>query len=394
MEPQPRLGIAHLSHLAYRGENLQNLQMSCLNAMFRDDNASAALMDLSVIAQIQGNRDMGLEWQDKALASHRAFSVNRRADDQPRVLVFAEAIDMGGNTPIEFLLMNSGFEVITFYPTDETQPADVPDHDVAFCAARADRLSAPAFSTLVRRLTADSGKPVLNLPETLIQPERDVLQHLFADTPGLRTARTARYERAELDRSLSNATDLGDNVGPYPVIIRPLGSHAGVGLVKLSTSDDLATYLAQREEDAFFVSEFINYAAPDDGLFRKQRVVFVDGAPFPAHLAIADRWDLWYMNAGMDKSVAKRAEEETFMEDFAAFHDRHATALKVVNDSFALDYFGIDCAEDRDGNLVVFEVDNALIVHNMEPEAVYPYKGKHMTRLFDAFEAMLLQAIR
>ncbi|SFK66259.1 ATP-grasp domain-containing protein [Shimia haliotis] len=393
MDPQPRLGIAHLSHLAYRGETLQSQQLSCLNALFRDDNASAALMDLSVIAQIHGNREMGLEWQDKALAKHRAFCVNQCQGPQPRVLVFAEAIDMGGNTPIEFLLMDSGFEVITLYPSDTMHPAELPHHEVAFCAARADRPTAQEFFATVRRLTLNSGKPVLNLPDTLIQPERDVLQTLFADTPGLRTARTARFSRTELVASLQTQSALHDAVGAYPVIIRPLGSHAGIGLVKLSSSEDLDTYLAQRDETAFFVSEFINYASPQDGLFRKQRVVFVDGKSYPAHMAISDRWDLWYMNAGMDTSADKRAEEAAFMDNFATFQSRHATALKVVNDAFDLHYLGIDCAEDRDGNLVVFEVDNALIVHNMEPAALYPYKGAHMRRLFDAFEAMLLRAI-
>jgi len=39
---------------------------------------------------------------------------------------------------------------------------------------------------------------------------------------------------------------------------------------------------------------------------------------------------------------------------------------------------------------VVFEADNALIVHDMDSEVIFPYKQKHMRRIFAAFESMLL----
>ena len=49
----------------------------------------------------------------------------------------------------------------------------------------------------------------------------------------------------------------------------------------------------------------------------------------------------------------------------------------------------MDCAEDPDGNLVVFEADNALIVHDMDCQTVFPYKTKAMRQIFTAFEDML-----
>ncbi|MGR3712244.1 MAG: ATP-grasp domain-containing protein [Shimia sp.] len=395
MEPQVRLGVAHLSKLAYSGHDLRPVQLQRLDDLLKGHDASAALMDLSVIAQIHGDPAMGLDWQTKALATHRAFSTNRTHPDQPKLLVFAEACNIGGNTPVEFLLQDADFEVITFYPNADTTPADLPDHDVAFCAARAETDTAEAFFAQVRTLTTNTGKPVLNLPDALVQPERDALQTLFATTPGLRTAKTARFTRAELLASLDGQDTVTATVVPYPNIIRPLGSHAGIGLAKLATRDDLVTYLAQRDEDDFFVSEFINYASPADGLFRKQRVVFIDGRAYPSHMAIAARWDVWYMNAEMDKSADKRAEEAAFMHSFdTGFAQRNDTALTALAKAFDFDYFGIDCAEDSHGNLVIFEADNALIVHHMDSETMFPYKTRHMTRLFKAFETMLKTANR
>src|ERR1019366_9485477 len=127
-----------------------------------------------------------------------------------------------------------------------------------------------------------------------------------------------------------------------------------------------------------------------DGLFHKYRIVVVDGRPYAWHLAIADRWDIWYLNAGMSLCASKRLEEETFMRTFdIGFAQRHRTALAGMIDRIGLDYFTVDCAETRDGSLLIFEVDNTAIVHNMDPPALFPYKGPQMQNVFDAFAAML-----
>ena len=54
-----------------------------------------------------------------------------------------------------------------------------------------------------------------------------------------------------------------------------------------------------------------------------------------------------------------------------------------------LDYVAIDCAETKDGALLIFEADNTAIVHDMDPPSVYPYKPAQMQKIFNAFRAML-----
>jgi len=137
------------------------------------------------------------------------------------------------------------------------------------------------------------------------------------------------------------------------------------------------------------VSRFVDYSS-DDGLFRKYRIVLIDGQPYACHLAIADRWDIWYLNAGMAQSANKRREEQTFMQAFdAGFAQRHRAALSGLSKRIGLDYFTVDCAETRDGSLLIFEADNTAIVHDMDPPDVFPYKVPQMRKVFDAFAAML-----
>ena len=153
-------------------------------------------------------------------------------------------------------------------------------------------------------------------------------------------------------------------------------------------------YLAERPEQEFFVSRFVDYAN-EDGLFRKYRVVFVDGRPYACHMAIADRWDIWYLNAGMSDSAAKRLEEETFMRTFdIGFARRHATALAGMAERIGLDYFTIDCAENKRGELLIFEADNTAVVHNMDSPELFPYKPPQMRAIFEAFAAMLYRRAR
>src|SRR5262249_52122837 len=112
----------------------------------------------------------------------------------------------------------------------------------------------------------------------------------------------------------------------FPVIVRPRGSHAGNGLSRIEDCAAMTRYLSDYPDELFFVSRFVTYASAD-GLFRKYRVVFVDGRPYACHMAIADRWDIWYLNAGMSASATKRLEEETFMRTFdIGFGYRHQAA--------------------------------------------------------------------
>ncbi|GAB5449479.1 ATP-grasp domain-containing protein [Gymnodinialimonas sp.] len=395
MEPQTRLGTALLTKFAYGGVDLtafrEELSVLCQHRATR----AGALMDLSTIDQLQGDLHGGLARQAEALEICAAYRTHGHPNAPLTLLVFAAPIHMGGNTPVEFLLPGKGVTIITLYlPHDPADDATLtlPAHDVAFCAAPADAADAHKTFDRVRALSQASDAPVLNLPARLIKPERDRLPALLGAVPGLRLPKTVSVDRADLCAALQDGWEAAflHGAGPYPYVVRPAGSHAGQGLQKITSRADFLDYLDAREEPTFFVSEFINYAGPGDGLFRKYRVILVDGVPYPCHMAISDHWDVWYMNADMSGSAAKRAEEAAFMAGFADdFAPRHARAFEALYQSLGLDYVGVDCAEDAEGNLVVFEADNALIVHDMDCTETFPYKTAPMQQIFAAFARML-----
>ena len=97
-----------------------------------------------------------------------------------------------------------------------------------------------------------------------------------------------------------------------------------------------------------------------------------------------------YLNAGMETNPARRAVEAEWMAGFDdGFARRHGPALRAIADRLGLDYFGLDCAELPDGRLLVFELDVAMIVHDMDSETLFPYKKPAMRKLFAGFLAAL-----
>ena len=54
-----------------------------------------------------------------------------------------------------------------------------------------------------------------------------------------------------------------------------------------------------------------------------------------------------------------------------------------------MDYICIDCAETPRGELLIFEIDHAMVVHAMDPEDLFPYKQIHMGKVRLAFEDFL-----
>jgi hypothetical protein len=387
-----RIGFAEITTMAFGGTDLRPLRDELLLKIADGTAGAGEGLDLSLITQLLGDKQTGIAIQAEVLAFHQLYRSPCSAEKPKlRVLALAAAIDMGGNTPIEFLLQESGIELLTLYVIPGAGlPSPLPDHDVAIVIASDSDECRDALD-IIDRAAARWPRPMLNAPRLVSNLDRDKLHRLLHGIEGLDIPATVCVTSAQLSDVARSGLSLADIAAElqFPVIVRPRGSHAGVGLAKVDDRAAITRYLAERPEQEFFVSRFVDYTN-GDGLFRKYRVVFVDGRPYACHMAIADRWDIWYLNAGMTGSAAKRLEEETFMRTFdIGFARRHATPLAGMAERVGLDYFTIDCAENKRGELLIFEADNTAVVHNMDSPELFPYKPPQMRKIFEAFAAML-----
>jgi len=392
-----RIGFARLTTMAFGGADLRPLR-DRLMAKVADGTADAGeALDLSLITQLLGDKPMGLAIQAEVLAFHQLFRSPCDAEmPKLRVLALAAATDMGSNTPIDFLLEGSGIELLTLYVmVDLELPVPLPDHDVAIVIASDSEECRDALRR-IEQAAAHWPRPLLNPPHLVRHLDRDKLHGLLGGIEGLDIPATTLVTRAQLSALAEPDIPVADIAADlqFPLIVRPRGSHAGVGLARIDDRAMIGQYLTLRPELEFFVSRFVDYAGAD-GLFRKYRLAVVDGRPYACHMAVADRWDIWYLNAGMAFSASKRLEEQNFMETFDhAFKVRHQRALQAMIDRIGLDYFTIDCAENRSGELLIFEADNTAVVHNMDSPELFPYKPRQMHAIFAAFAAMLFRRAR
>jgi hypothetical protein len=386
-----RVGLAKLTKMAFDGVDLLPLRSQLISKVLAGLAGAGEGLDLSLIMQLLGDRPSGVALQAEVLAQHQLYRSPSARQPKLRVLALAAAIDMGGNTPIEFLLEDSDIELQTLYVVDGIDlPAPLPEHDVAIVIASDSEECVEALRR-IDAMVSNWPRPLLNAPHLVRKLDRDKLHRLLRGIERLDIPATVCVSRAQLSdiaRSNGGLSEIAAEL-QFPLIVRPRGSHAGVGLVKVDDGATLEAYLAGRAEQEFFLSRFVDYAN-SDGMFRKYRIVFVDGRAYACHMAVADRWDIWYVNAGMAFSAEKRLEEERFMRDFDIdFAERHRSTLAAIASRVGLDYFTIDCAENNDRELLIFEADNTAIVHNMDSPEVFPYKPPQMRKVFDAFAAML-----
>ena len=371
--------FAKLFRTASNGEDLISLREQVI-AQLRSNSvaAAAALTSLCTIEQLLLDQASGLAYQARALGLHRLYrSAWPASPDALRLLAFKAAGDFSTNTPIEFLLEGSDVILYSLYVIPGQNLPPLPEHDIAiFTAGESDR-DRPVMQ-MMSQLIPTWPCPVLNLPDRVVNLSRENLPRLLRDVPGVVVPMAVRMNRAELEKNKS-----------FPIIARPVGSHAGRGLAKLNTVGDVHAWLDLQRDLEFFVSPYFDYKSVD-GNFRKYRIVWIDGRPYPCHMAIADRWDVWYYNSGMEASSGKRIEEEHFISTFdGGFAVRHAAALAAIAARMGLEYVGIDCAELPDGRLIVFEADISLVVHDLDSPEVYPYKSRPMQAIFTAFYDML-----
>lgn len=395
MQPVPShfWGLAPVLRQSLAGENLPAIAQSLLNLTEQNPNQAELWLNLSIIFLCLGQRDMGLQFQQHALALQSVYVVPAR--QQPtrlKLLLLSVAGELSANTPIDCLLEDCDIELIFYYVSaDGLLTESIPEHDVLMLVMG----EAPSHQIILEALApllADWPVPVINRPSNILLTERRAASTLLQGVKGLTMPQTYMLTRSHLQQIAGG--DLGfcafEADCDFPIIIRPCGSHAGIGLSRLQDSHALASYLQHATDAAFYISQYIDYSSVN-GLFRKYRIALIAGEAFACHMAISSDWMVHYLNAGMYDDAKKRAEEAEFFQNFHAFAQKHHDALAAIQARSGLEYVCVDCAETQAGDLLVFEIDPAMVVHGMDPLPTFAYKQAPIQKARKAFRDFLIQ---
>ncbi len=391
IDDPPMTGLASLARHAFAGGHFSDEIAALLRRVAGDARDASALLDLSIIERLRGNAANGDALQAAAIDMRKLFSLAACPEaGAPRLLVFVAPGGFMSNTPVEFLLEGRRASVdLLFVDERSAMPSPLPPCDVAMVAVAESKDNLAILEKLAR--AGLDRRPLINPPERVARLSRDGAWRLLGNSPGVRYPENRLVSRQELSNISRGRTRVNELLhdADFPIIARPVDSHAGENLSKIDDADALALWLAGLEGDEFFIAPFVDYSDAR-GAFRKYRVALVEGRPFAVHMAISTRWMVHYLNADMMDNSDNRREEERFFEAFEAdFAARHAIAFAALADAAGLDYMLIDCAESVDGQLLVFEVGTAMIAHTLDCPDLFPYKARNMEKLFDAFYAMI-----
>src|SRR6202048_4243294 len=194
-----RIGFAKLTTMAFRGTDLRPLRDELMSKVAGGSAGAGRGLDLSLTTQLLGDKQTGIAIQAEVLAFHQLFRSPCSAEEPKlRVLALAAAIDMGGNTPIEFLLEESGIELLTLYVIAGIElPVPLPDHDVAIVIASDSEECRDALR-IVDRAAPRWPRPMLNPPHLVCNLDRDKLHQLLRGIEGLDIPATVCVTQAQL----------------------------------------------------------------------------------------------------------------------------------------------------------------------------------------------------
>lgn len=186
-------------------------------------------MNLSVVMQILGQREIGVQIQSQALELKRVYTL--AAAQQPavlRVLMLVAPGDVAANTPLDCLLENSDIDLIFYYLTPNNPFAEpIPDHDVLMVAV-GETTESKQYLTGLAEALADWPKPIVNLPQYIPATDREVASQQLQDISGLLMPPTHLVSRQMLNVVASQQAPLvalvKDCFAPYG-----LASRAGAG---------------------------------------------------------------------------------------------------------------------------------------------------------------------
>jgi hypothetical protein len=270
----------------------------------------------------------------------------------------------GGNIPTRSWIDDRIFSVTALYAEFHDPAAPLPPH-VLVVNAIGDADLCGAGLTAAGAILAGTAAPVINLPDRVRATTRVACAQALAGIPNVVTADTQRLTRTAL---------LARRDWTFPLLLRTPGFHTGRHFVRVDSEAGLANAAAGLPGDELLAISYLNSRGPD-GLARKYRVMFIDGACYPVHLAVSADWKVHYFTADMAGNPAHRREEERFLTAMKpALGGKAVAALSAVRERLDLDYGGIDFGMDLDGSVLLFEANATMAIVPPDADSVWDYR--------------------
>jgi glutathione synthase/RimK-type ligase-like ATP-grasp enzyme len=384
--PANPIGHVNLGNLDWRAGRHELARTRFEAALRIDPDHAAAHQGLGAVLSDLGEHAAARVHLERGFRGRAIVSLPYRGTRPPLPVLQLVAAG-GGNIPTASFLDDREFLTIVVV-ADQIDPADaLPAHRLVFNAIGDADLCSEALAAATR-LVARTTAPVINPPAVVERTSRSETARRLDGLPGVIAPRMARVPRADLTRA--DAAAMLERHGlSFPLLLRSPGYHTGQNFLRLSAADELAAAVAALPGDELLAIEFLD-ARGADGNARKYRVMFIDGALYPVHLAIAQNWKVHYFTSDMAARADHRTEEEAFLNDMSGTLGAPAmAALALIRDTLGLDYGGIDFGIGADGKVLLFEANATMVLVPPEGDERFAYRREAIRRALDAVTAMI-----
>jgi tetratricopeptide (TPR) repeat protein len=353
-----------------------------------DSECAEAHQGMAYVLDKLGEHGLAAYHRDLGYRRNPIVHIPYRGDGRATmVLLLLSAL--GGNVRTDEFLSDRRFFVTKLFTEYYDEQTPLPFCAFVFNAIGDAELCATALAG-AREMLKKTNAPVINDPVAVEATTRALNAERLRDIDGLVTPRTALVPRSELLVADVPAA-LAARGFALPILLRTPGFHTGEHFARVESAGALDAALEELPGENLLVIEPLD-ARGVDGLWRKYRVMIVDGQLYPLHLAIATHWKVHYFSADMTANEDHRLEEAAFLNDMpAALGARAMSALEAIRERLALDYAGIDFALDRDGNVLLFEANATMMVPVPDANPTFAYRRPAAEHVFAAVEAMLTE---
>ena len=348
--PQHVMGLVNLANAEFEAGHLDVAAALYEVAIAIEPDTALAHQGLSYVHARLGNheaaeahREIGFRLAPVLLSPYRGNGVP--------VGVLLLLAPQRANIATDLILDDTTFLVAKVFPEYYDEALPLPPHDVVFNAIGDAELSGKALQA-AERMVKSSGAHVINAPESVRHSSRLEIAARLRGIEGIVAPRIELVARENVERLRMT----------MPFLLRTPGFHTGEHFERIDSSESLAAALRDLPGNELLAIEFLDARAAD-GAARKYRVLFIDGVPYPLHLARSTHWKVHYYTADLVLEPEAVAEEERFLTDMpGALGTRAMRALEAVRDELRLEYFGVDFALDRDGSVLLFEANATMKV--------------------------------
>jgi hypothetical protein len=377
--PGNKIAHVNLANLLREERDLAGARTHYQSALDLDPDFHEAHQGMASVLQELGLEGAQWHWQ-KGFSGHAVVSKPYRGIGEAVPLLMLVSV-RGGNIPTQLWISDRQFAVTAIYAEYFDLGSPLPPHalivnavgDADLCAAALDRAA---------EFASRSAAPMINPPARVRLTGRAENARRLAGIEGV---------IAPAIRALTPAAILADRDLKFPMLLRRPGFHTGRHFVLVESRGALGSAVDSLAAEELLAIEYLDARGPDR-MARKYRVMFVDGAMYPLHLAISSDWKVHYFSASMADDAAFRDEERRFLEDMpAALGARAMRALAEISAVLGLDYGGVDFALAPDGSLLLFEANATMVVFPPNADPKWDYRRHAIGNVLEAATRMLLR---